>query len=162
MTDSTTTGNSASTANPESKVDVQDPLPETDWFWRRAYSYVLTIALLVAVWLVLVALEKGGDTRALYDIGVRLVYLLALVSTYYLIAPSAEQIVRMIQASRILQAGVPITRTATAETADGTITTARTVAGATDPPQQQSTMTDRAPPPQAVPGDDDVAPRSKA
>jgi hypothetical protein len=128
MTDTSNT-NSASTTDPTTAVDVQDPLPESDWFWRRAFSYVATLLLLAGIGWTLYGLEAARDSAGLLEMGLRLCWLVALVSTFYMIAPSAEQIARIIQAASILKSGASITRTARAETPEGTKTEVTTSAG---------------------------------
>ncbi len=137
MTETSPT-NSASTADPTTAVDVQDPLPEANWLWRRVYTYVMSLILVVLIAWVLDSLHDLRDAQSLYEIGMRLCWLLAAVLTYYLVAPSAEQITRLVQSARVLRAGVGITRTARAETPEGTKTEVSTVAGG----QASNTTTD--------------------
>lgn len=88
-------------------VDPQDPLPEPTWGWRRFYVYVVTVVILVLVWLGVTRLAEAAmmdpslGIAALLDAVKWLIASLICVITYYLIAPSAEQIVKMIQAARI-------------------------------------------------------------
>jgi len=123
--------NSAST--PATAVDVQDPLPESDWFWRRVFTYAVTVVLLAGIAYVLQGLRDVQDSAHLYEIGMRLTMLVALLVTYYLVAPSAEQIVKLVQAARLIRAGVPFYRTASAETPEGGKTEVTTAAGSAVP-----------------------------
>lgn len=118
---------SASAGDPLTQADVQDPLPEGNWIWRRAYTYALTIATLALIWFGVDALWKLREGASLHDITQRLIWLLAAVLTYYMVAPSAEQITRMIQSARIIRGGGTITRSAAAEGTEGRAT-ATTVA----------------------------------
>lgn len=129
MTDNPSPSNSASSADPATAVDVQDPLPESNWFWRRAYSFGMSLLLLGATAYVLIGLRDAQDADGLLEMGMRQLWILAGVITFYMIAPSAEQIARIIQSARIVTAGNTITRTATAETPSGTTTSVTTSVG---------------------------------
>ena len=81
-------------------IDPQDPLPESQWLWRRIYTYVATVACLGLVgWIV----HKLADGKHLAGIAYGLIGLSALLATYYLIAPAAEHIVRAIQRVALLK-----------------------------------------------------------
>lgn len=71
--------------------DPQDPLPEGQWLFRRLYTWSLTIAAIALLWW-LVRRMPAEDLQlvALWIIG-----LLALVVTYYLLAPSAAELARI-------------------------------------------------------------------
>lgn len=74
-------------------LDEQDPLPENKWFWRRLFAYVVTaVALGLVGWIV----SKLASPEPLAHIAYWLIGLCALLATYYLIAPSAEHVVRMV------------------------------------------------------------------
>lgn len=118
---------------PRPLIDIQDPLPEANWTWRR----IVTIAVIAAAFAVLAgcgfALFKviNGivgkiDTmsaEAVAEITVRalatveqmfklMFYTMMVTLTYYMIAPSAEQIVKMLQTAGLLKAGVQIAQRA--------------------------------------------------
>lgn len=90
-----------------SQIDPQDPLPEPTWLWRRLYVFAVSIAFLALISLAahslsqIAALHPETGIRALLEVIKWLIAALVCVLTYYLVAPSAEQIVKMIQASRI-------------------------------------------------------------
>lgn len=109
--------------------DLQDPLPESNWTWRR----IVTILVLAASFAVLagcgIALFKiingivgkidSMSAAAVAQITVRalatveqmfrlMFWTLMVALTYYMIAPSAEQIVKMLQTAGLLKAGVQI------------------------------------------------------
>lgn len=95
-------------------VDLQDPLPESNWFWRRVFVFVVTAAVL---WMVWGAIDRLGTVAALRpEIGVKallslckwLLAMVALMATYYMIAPSAEQVVKMMKTATLLRSGVQI------------------------------------------------------
>lgn len=73
------------------KLDPQNPLPESQWLYRRLYTWSLTIAAIALLWW-LVRRMPAEDLQlvALWIIG-----LLALVVTYYLLAPSAPELARI-------------------------------------------------------------------
>lgn len=148
--------NSASTTDPTTAVDVQDPLPESDWLWRRVFTYVTSLLLLVGIGWTLYGLERAADSAGLLEVGLRLCWLLALVVTFYMVAPSAEQIARIIQAASILKSGATINRTATATTPDGTRTEVSTSAGT---PAALPAIPEA---PAAAGAEEDYAPRSKS
>ena len=85
------------------ETDPQDPLPEATWTWRRVFTYAVTAALLALLAYVIPRMPAAELKGVAY-------WLIALVwtsITYYLIAPSAEHIVAVIQAwsTRRAQAG---------------------------------------------------------
>ena len=41
-----TEATSEASSGPPPAVDLQDPLPESAFFWRRAFSYVVAVALI--------------------------------------------------------------------------------------------------------------------
>lgn len=158
MSDLDTTGNAAKvTDNPATaQVDVQDPLPETNWFWRRVYTFVLSLVSVGMIWYGLEVLTSLGDGDSVYRVTRYMIGVHVLLITYYMVAPSAEQIVKLIQAAKLLQAGVPVTRRAVVETPQGGRTEVETTAGRSHTPPARN----RAPEP---PQDDeeDFAPRSR-
>lgn len=128
-------------------IDVQDPLPESDFKFRRIYSYTATTALIV---LLAFIIHKMTEPESLRIAALYLSLLLWFTITYYMIAPSAEQITRIIQAARTLRSGVEMTRTARVDRREG-VAEAQTTARRREQPQRPSSR----------PSDpDDVAPRS--
>lgn len=102
----------AASAGPPPTADVQDPLPESTWFWRRVFVFVVTA---FACWQTHRAIDRLADIAvvnpaigvpAFVDLLHWLLFLVILMVTYYLVAPSAEQITRMIQTARALREGV--------------------------------------------------------
>lgn len=71
---------------------IQDPPPESKWFWRRLYTFMVTILSLAGVGFMIYKLAPGM-------IGVGIAYgLIALVgwmATLYLVAPSADEVARI-------------------------------------------------------------------
>lgn len=79
---------------------LQDPLPEGKFFYRRIFSYVLSGLFILLLAYVILRIDNNDDLRrvALY-----LCVLLFVVITYYMVAPSAEHVVKMVQAARIFR-----------------------------------------------------------
>jgi hypothetical protein len=100
-------------------VDMQDPLPETNWLWRRVFTFVLTIASATAIWYwteEIIRLRQPAYLFSLirYAYGVHVMLIL-----FYMVAPSAEQIVKLIQAARIIREGIPSSGSASIQTSEG-------------------------------------------
>lgn len=133
MTDSSTPTNSATVDPVAPRVDVQDPLPETDWFWRRTYTFVLTLVTLAMIWYGVETLWALKQPEYLYRVTRYLIGVLVMLITYYMVAPSAEQIIKIIQSAKLLRAGIPITRSAAIETPQGGRAEVTTTAGKPTP-----------------------------
>ena len=82
-------------------IDPQDPLPEPKFTYRRIFSYGVSLALLAILGLIVWRIDDGD---ALRQLALYLCVLLFFVITYYMVAPSAEQIVKLIQSARVLVA----------------------------------------------------------
>lgn len=110
-------------------MDAQDPLPEPQWLWRRVYVFATTTGLALAIyyfaWLLAHA-TTADQTRAFFTLTKWTLALLWTIMTYYLIAPSAEQIVKMFQTASVLRAGVAVTTSNTATAPDGGTATSTT------------------------------------
>jgi hypothetical protein len=141
-------------------TDIQDPLPEANWLWRRVLSYGLCLAVLAmmvgfgwamfkivnsvtgkidnmnAAAVVEITLASLRTVEAMFRL---MFWALMVVVTYYMVAPSAEQIVKMLQTAGLLKAGVQMA--------------SRTV----ETPERRETVSTVAQPPQPV-----VPPASEA
>lgn len=143
-------------------VDVQDPLPETNWFWRRVYTFVLSLVSVAFIRYGIEALYALRDGASIYKITRYMIGVHVLLITFYMLAPSAEQLVKLVQAAKLLQAGVPMSRRATVQGPQGRRTEVETTAGRADPRINRDEPTGRPRPPQAQPRDEeDFAPRSR-
>ena len=101
--------------NETSNADEKDPLPESNWFWRRAFSiattlvvFTILIGLAVAANRIVDSVVTRIDTMSAEAVSVITVralnaieemfrmmfYALLTVVTYYMVAPSAEQITK--------------------------------------------------------------------
>lgn len=121
-----------------------DPLPESKWVWRRAFTFSLTAALLfgayVSVGLIGQSATAGSETaiRGLVSITRISLGLIGLLILFYMLAPSAEQLTKLVQTGLALRNGVTFRSTATASTADGGKAEVTTQAGGdTEPPKEK-------------------------
>lgn len=120
-------------------TDLQDPLPESSWFWRRVFVFTVTAAVLWMLWgaitqlgnVALVAPTLG--VPALLSLCKWIIGMTALMATYYMVAPSAEQIVKMLKTAALLKSGVQVAGRRT-ETHEGDVDEARTVGMPPAPP----------------------------
>lgn len=97
------------------------PIPESKFLYRRVFSYTLMIATFVLLFQIVDALQGAlslnnqtdalaDAANALAEIAKWLIGFGSLIVTYYMVAPSAEQIVRIVQAARLYQAAPTILR----------------------------------------------------
>lgn len=78
----------------------QDPLPEPTWTFRRWFTYGATLLSLGGIgWII----HKLSDGEHLAGVAYGLLGLCAVLATYYLIAPSAEAVVKLIEAASIIR-----------------------------------------------------------
>lgn len=126
-------------AAPSVPSDLQDPLPESSWFWRRVFVFVVTGAVLWMLWgaitqLANVALvEPRLGVPALLTLCKWIIGFTGMMVTYYMVAPSAEQLTKMVKVASLLKAGVQVAGTRT-ETPEGYVDEARTVGLPPAPP----------------------------
>ena len=78
-------------------TEPQDPLPEGQWLFRRIFTWTLTVALLALLGWIIARMPAD----ALQPIALWLIGLIALVVTYYLLAPSAAELARIFAELRI-------------------------------------------------------------
>lgn len=84
-------------------TDLQDPLPEGDWKFRRVFVYGLVLALVGALFLTILL----APTADLQRIAGWLILLIGFVTVLYLVAPSAVEVIRMLSALRPKWLGGP-------------------------------------------------------
>ncbi len=72
-------------------------LPETNWFWRRVFTFILTAAVLLFAWRISERLTDVATLRMAlrYSLGI-----IALLSLLYLAGASTEAITRLFAAVR--------------------------------------------------------------
>lgn len=133
--------------------EAQDPLPESNWLWRRVFVFGLTAMLFVLVYDKVDAVAdvaRMGSREAIEGL-IKLLriclWLIAGLILFYMLAPSAEQLVKLIQTARSLREGVRFT-SVSATTPSGATSTAST---AGMPPEPVMTAPAPAPAPPAVP-----------
>lgn len=85
-------------------TDPQDPLPEQSFFYRRVFSYVIAVSLLGLIAFVVWRIDGADQLR---EIALYLCLLLFVVVTYYMVAPSAEHVVKMIQLGKLWRSSPP-------------------------------------------------------
>lgn len=85
-------------------ADPQDPLPEPSFLYRRVFSYGTAISLIGLIAFVVWRIE--GDEQ-LREIALYLCLLLFMVVTYYMVAPSAEHVVKMVQLGKLWRSSPP-------------------------------------------------------
>lgn len=152
----------AVTAGPPVSADTQDPLPESKWGWRRAFT-IWTVVMAAAgvvgsFWLMyflgstvldlIRSIAAVRDAKSLdnalatvsvvvvssYKLGIACVVVWTIAQILYLVAPSAEQIAKMMQMASLLKIpGFSMGSSATASGPEGTATTT-TTAGRPAPP----------------------------
>lgn len=120
-------------------TDLQDPLPESSWFWRRVFVFAVTSAVLWMLWGAITQLgnvalvEPRLGVPALLTLCKWIIGMTALMATYYMVAPSAEQLTKMVKVASLLQAGVQVAGKRV-ETPDGQKEEAKTVGLPPAPP----------------------------
>lgn len=101
-------------------IDPQDPLPESNWKWRR---WTFVGCVVVILWLLYLAI-RWNQPGAYWPLTVCFL----MVWLIYGIAPSAEQFGKIAQAVSAMKDGVVFKTATTATTAAGTTATATTSA----------------------------------
>ena len=81
-------------------IDPAKALPEGVWFFRRWFTWLVTLACLAGVGLVIHKLSEGEH---LAGVAYGLIILCGVLATNYLVGPSAEHIVKLLQAAAILK-----------------------------------------------------------
>ena len=162
------------------KIDLQDPLPESNWFWRR----VLTFLAMLIVFGVMIGLGYAvhrivGGVIAKIDemsaeavaritvvaLGVieqmfgQMYWALLVIVTYYMVAPSAEQITKIMKTASLLQGGVKMASRVTSQDFGREVETTTTAGKPTTPPapetglQGPETPAEAETPPDGAPGE---------
>lgn len=90
------------------EIDPQNPLPEPSFFYRRVLAYIVVIAALILTWHAAEALHDLREADHLLAISKWTIGFGALIATYYYVAPSAAELVNIIQSARIIKGGVAL------------------------------------------------------
>jgi hypothetical protein len=150
-------GAPAAAATPPPTADPQDPLPESNWVWRRVFVLALAGLSLVAIGIILfmlfglgkatldviARLSAARDVKALEDaigaigkiidglvrLGIGVEGILFALLLAYLIAPSAEQAAKMLATVWAWKGGISTSSTARSTAPDGSSAEATTSAG---------------------------------
>lgn len=85
-------------------ADPQDPLPEQSFLYRRIFSYGIAVSLIGLIAFVVWRIQGDNELR---EIALYLCLLLFVVVTYYMVAPSAEHVVKMIQLGKLWRSSPP-------------------------------------------------------
>ena len=138
----------AATAGPPPTADPQDPLPESNWKWRRIFVFSSSVLCAAGIAIVLVMLYAIARTtldgrqsvqttlatiEALYNLGWWLAILTLIDRALYLIAPSAEQATKMLATVSALKSGVGFASSSRAVGPDGEATSSSTAGPAPAP-----------------------------
>ncbi len=112
---------------PPVAIDAQDPLPEANWLWRRVFTFAAVAVILgILIGLAIATNRIVGNVVGRIDtmsaaavaeiakealvvilrMFTLMFWALMVTITYYMIAPSAEQITKMLQTAGLLKAGV--------------------------------------------------------
>lgn len=87
-------------------LDPQDPLPESNFSYRRWTTWAVLTVCLALVAVSLFWLHDLEDQEGIYQLAKYSLLLAWFVATYYYVAPSAEQLVRIIHTARIATSGL--------------------------------------------------------
>lgn len=148
---------STASAGPPTTVDPQDPLPESNWTWRRWFIIGICIFGIIGIAVALTMLfHLGNETLglvrriavlrdakaldnalnsidgvviAIYKLGMGCIYLLGFAMLLYLVAPSAEQIAKMFATLSAWKGGISTASFSKATGPDGSTAEAGKSAG---------------------------------
>lgn len=138
----------AATVGPPPSADPQDPLPESNWKWRRIFVFAATAVCSAGIGIILFMLyqiakvdlsgRQGVQTTlatitALYELGRWLVILTLVDRVLYLIAPSAEQATKMMATVSALKSGIGFASSSQASGPSGTASSASAAGPAVAP-----------------------------
>ena len=129
MTDATTPGPASSSASsagpPPVTATAVEPIAVSFWKNRVVYVALVTAALMAALFYS-IAVDRHVSTVA---------WLLSTMFILYLVAPSAEQAIKMLATVSALRAGVAFTSTADVDQKAGTASSTSTATPAAPPLQ---------------------------
>lgn len=137
------TNGPAAAATPPPTADPQDPLPESNWLWRRLLAFMIVGVIgwqqvmagnRIARWGDKGAHEKAID--ALLDMTHWHISALGGLLILYMIAPSAEQVAKILSTLSAWKSGISTTSTSRAVAPDGSMAEATTSAGKPKPPAE--------------------------
>jgi hypothetical protein len=129
----------AATVGPPPTVDSQDPLPESNWFWRRVFTFAIITIIVIGEWIMVQTMVNLASNQPALIVAafVKIIGWNSLISwfamTYYIIAPSGEQVVKMANLASMLKGGVSWASTSTAQAPDGSAAVTQTKAQGAGP-----------------------------
>lgn len=133
-------------------ADLQDPLPENNWFWRRLFVYLATSGLFWLLWIVVERLATTALLRpdvgipSLETIGKWIIGFGWSLATYYMLGASGEHVVKVFQAAGLFKAGLAHRVTSTTVEPGKTESTTTTTGPATPPAGDPAPPADPQPP----------------
>lgn len=113
------------TAEDAALASANDPLPEASWFWRRTFAFCITVALLFGAYVGVGHLGYSASTGSetaidgLVSVTQISLFLVGLIILFYMLAPSAEQLTKLVQTGLALRQGITFRSTAAAVDAHG-------------------------------------------
>lgn len=123
------------TSAPPPTVQTHDPIPESNWLWRRVFVFLLCSMVCIGIWVMTITMVNlsGNNPDLIVGAFVKIIgWLLLLVwfaMTYYIVGTSGEQVVKIVQTAGLFKQGLSQTVTQIAEGADGSKATAQTTTG---------------------------------
>ncbi len=104
-------------------LDAHDPLPESNWLWRRLFVFAVSATIMFLIFRYgdrlsgIAELAAQNQDSAVVIIGIRsmmnlMAWLLSglfMMITFYMLAPSAEQVIKAFQIAKSLREGVVFT-----------------------------------------------------
>lgn len=118
------------------ELDPQDPLPESNWLWRRLLVFIGSIVISLFLWMIIeyvyaLGLKNAGATivalSALKWVAIGLIAWGFTREAIYTIAPSAEHFGKWVQSVSAWKAGVTFQTAQTAQTGDAAAASSTTV-----------------------------------
>jgi hypothetical protein len=157
----------AASGGPPPTVDLQDPLPESSWLWRRVFVFALSAAFLAFLWyysgtLAEVARSVDANTpkeatiaaiERLFQLLRGSLIIIGVLILAYLFGASMEQLTRLVQTAKTLRSGnVSFRSASSASSPDGARADAETIiapvpAPKPAPPPPAPAASPAAPPP---------------
>lgn len=130
----------AQSTDPPLVADPQDPLPESNWLWRRVLAFAIVG---VIGWQQVMAGNRiarwgdGGSPKEAIDALLNMTHwhmgVLGGVLLLYMVAPSAEQVAKILATLSAWKSGISTLTTSRVSTPAGTAET-KTAAGPVKPP----------------------------
>jgi hypothetical protein len=114
----------ASSGPPATVVD-HNPLPESNWFWRRSYIFALSTVTIIGIWIMVQTMVNlaSGKPELVVGAFVKIIGWLLIelwfVVSYYILGASAETVTKWVQTASMLKGGVGWASSSQAVAPDG-------------------------------------------